>query len=261
MNVMNLRSLLAHPLTVGMDLDDPSTTRLRREVIASKPLLKAIYDEWYGMLAAALPPGEGPVLELGSGAGYCDRYIPGLITSEVFHCPGVQLQLDAQQMPFQAGSLRAIVFTGVLHHIPNVRCFLSEASRCLRIGGKVLMIEPWVTPWSRIVYTYLHHEPFDAEVKDWSFSSSGPLSDANIAIPWMVFKRDRQTFESEFPELRILEIKPFLPFRYVVSGGLALRNIVPGFTSPLWVGLERIVEPWMQRLGMYAFISLVREER
>ena len=146
------------------------------------------------------------------------------------------------------------MFTGVLHHIPNVRRFLSEASRCLRIGGKVLMIEPWVTPWSRIVYTYLHHEPFDAEVKDWSFSSSGPLSDANIAIPWMVFKRDRQTFESEFPELRILEIKPFLPFRYVVSGGLALRNIVPGFTNPLWIGLERIVEPWMQRLGMYAFI-------
>lgn len=120
------------------------------------------------------------------------------------------------------------------------------------------MVEPWVTPWSRFVYTYLHHEPFDTEATDWSFPSSGPLSDANIAIPWMVFKRDRAIFESEYPELCIEEIRPFLPFRYVISGGLALRNLVPAFTNPLWIGLERIVEPWMQQLGMYAFIALRR---
>jgi len=261
MSLGPVRRLLAHPLTVGMDLDDPTTTELRRKVISSKPLLKAIYDEWYGMLAAGLPPGGAPVLELGSGGGYCDRYIPGLITSEVFHCPGVHLQLDAQQMPFPTGSLRAIVFTGVMHHIPNVRRFLTEASRCLQVGGKIVMIEPWVTPWSHYVYTYLHHEPFDTETPDWSFQSSGPLSDANIAIPWIVFKRDRRIFESEFPELRVEEIRPFLPFRYVISGGLALRNIVPAFTNPLWIGLERLVAPWMSSLGMYAFISLLRQER
>jgi len=32
-------------MTAGMDLDDPATTELRKQVIASKPLLKAIYDE------------------------------------------------------------------------------------------------------------------------------------------------------------------------------------------------------------------------
>ena len=175
MSIALLRRLLAHPFTAGMDLDDPATTELRKQVISSKPLLKAIYDEWYSMLAAGLPSGEGPVLELGSGAGYCERYIPGLITSELLDCPTVQLRLDAQQMPFRDGSLRAIVFTGVLHHIPNVRRFFWEATRCLRHGGKVLMIEPWVTAWSRFAYKYLHHEPFAPEAEDWSFPSSGPL--------------------------------------------------------------------------------------
>jgi SAM-dependent methyltransferase len=261
MSVHGIRRLLAHPLTVGLDLDDPTTTELRKQVISSKPLLKSIYDDWYQMLNTGLPPGDGPVLELGSGAGYCDRVIPNLITSEIFSCPGVRLQLDAQQMPFPEASLRAIVFTGVMHHIPNVRRFLTEASRCLQVGGKIIMIEPWVTPWSRFVYTYLHHEPFDTEAKDWAFPSSGPLSDANIAIPWMVFKRDRSVFESEYPELSIEEIRPFLPFRYVLSGGLALRNVVPGFTNPLWIRLERIVEPWMESLAMYAFISVARRDR
>src|SRR5262249_31802772 len=38
-----------------------------------------------------------------------------------------------------------------------------QATRCVRSGGVVAMIEPWVTPWSRFVYTRLHHEPFQPE--------------------------------------------------------------------------------------------------
>jgi len=162
-----LRRLLAHPLTAGLHLDDPATTELRRQIILSKPFLKAIYDEWYSVLASELPPGEGAVLELGSGAGYCDHFIPDLITSEVFPCPTVRLVADAHQMPFRDGSLRAIVFTDVLHHMADVRRFFAEATRCLRGGGKVLMIEPWVSAWSRFVYPVLHHERFCPDAEDW----------------------------------------------------------------------------------------------
>jgi SAM-dependent methyltransferase len=253
-----LRRLLAHPLTAGLDLDDPGTTALRKQVITSKPFLKAIYNEWYSMLAAEVPRGEGAVLELGSGGGYCDRYIPGLITSEMFYCPTVQLAVDAQQMPFRDGSLRAIVFTNVAHHVPNLSHFFAEASRCLRTGGKVLMIEPWVTSWSRFVYRHFHHEPFCPDARDWRFPSGGPLSSANGAIPWIVFVRDRHRFESEFPHLVIAQIRPFLPFRYLVSGGVAMRSLMPGFTHPLWARLEAMLEPCMSSLAMFAFVALRR---
>jgi SAM-dependent methyltransferase len=241
-----------------MPIDDPATTELRKQIISSKPFLKAIYDEWYRTLAAELPPGDGGVSELGSGAGFCDRYIEGLITSKIFYCPTVQLVVDGRRMPFGDGSLRAIVFTDVLHHMPDVRQFLTEASRCLRPGGKILMIEPWVTGWSRFVFKYFHHEPFSPEAHDWSFPSTGPLSGANGAIPWIVFVRDREKFESEFPDLGIERIRPFLPFRYLVSGGVSMRNLMPGFTHPLWVRLERMLEPQMSRLAMFAFVSVYR---
>lgn len=253
-----LRRLLAHPLTAGLQLDDPATTDRRRRIVSSKPFLRAIYDEWYSILASQLPPGEGAVLELGSGAGYCDRFIPGLITSEVFDCATVQLLVDAQQMPFGDGSLRAIVFTDVMHHMTDVRRFFWEASRCLRKGGKVLMIEPWVTAWSQFVYRHLHHEPFSPEAQDWSFESTGSLSGANVAIPWIVFVRDRSKFESEFPELAIDKIRPFLPFRYLVSGGISMRSLMPSFTHSAWARLEAILEPHMSSLAMFAFISLYR---
>jgi len=251
-----LRHWLAHPLTAGLRLDDPATTALRKQVISTKPFLRAIYDEWYSILAAEMPPGEGAVLELGSGAGYCDRYISRLITSEVFYCPTVQLAVDAQHIPFRDGSLRAIVFTNVAHHVPDLARFFGEASRCLRQGGKVLMIEPWVTPWSRFVYQHLHHEPFCPEARDWSFPASGPLSSANGAIPWIVFRRDRHKFESEFPQLVIEQIRPFLPFRYLLSGGVAMRSLMPGFTHSWWWRLERMLEPCMSSLAMFAFIAL-----
>ena len=118
-----LRSLLVHPLTAGMQVDDPATTELRQRIISSKPFLRAIYDEWYTILAKELPPGNGDVLELGSGAGFCGQYIDGLITSEVFRCPTAQLVVDARHIPFPDDSLRAIVFTDVLHHMPDVRQF------------------------------------------------------------------------------------------------------------------------------------------
>jgi SAM-dependent methyltransferase len=241
-----------------MTIDDPATTALRKQIISSKPFLKAIYDEWYASLAAEVPEGREGVLELGSGAGFCDEYISGLITSEVFHCSTVQMAVDAQQLPFRDQSLRAIVFTDVLHHLPNVRAFFAEATRCLKPGGKILMIEPWTTSWSRFVYTRLHHEPFRPEAREWSFPTTGPLSGANGALPWIVFVRDRRKFESEFPELVVERISPFLPFRYLLSGGVSMRSVMPGFAHPFWAWFERTLQPQMPRLAMFAFIAIRR---
>jgi SAM-dependent methyltransferase len=253
-----LRRLLAHPLTASLAVDDPRTTELRKQIIVSKPILKAIYDQWYKMLAHELPPGDGHVLEIGSGGGYCADFIPGLITSEVFTSTGVQIVADAQRMPFADESLRAIVMTDVLHHMPNVRRFFSESSRCLRPGGKIVMIEPWVTWWSRIIYAYLHAEPFCPDSPDWTFAPSGPLSGANSALPWIIFVRDRGQFVSEFPEFSIEQIRPFLPFRYLLSGGVGARSLMPGFTNSAWAALEQLLESQMSRLGTFALIVVER---
>jgi SAM-dependent methyltransferase len=251
-----LHRLLAHPLTASLKLDSPETTKLRKQVIQSKPFLKAIYDEWYAVLTREVPPGEGGVLELGSGAGYCNKFIPGLITSELFECPGISLVADAQRLPLAAKSLRAIIMADVLHHIPQARLFFAEASRCLRPGGKILMIEPWVSAWSRFVYSRLHHEPFLPGATDWEFNSNGPLSGANTALPWIIFQRDRGEFEKEFPEFSIEKINPFMPFRYIVSGGVGMRSLMPGFTHPAWAALERALKFEMRHLGMFAFVEL-----
>jgi len=249
-----LRRLLAHPLTASLAVDDPATTELRKQIIVTKPFLKAIYDEWYGMLAGEVPGGPGLAVEFGSGAGHAGEFIGGLITTETFWAAGMQLASSAQAMPFKDGALRAIVMTNVMHHLPRVRLFFAEATRCLRRGGKVMMIEPWVTPWSRVIYKRLHEEPFDPEAREWEFAGRGPLSSANIALPWMVFSRDAEKFQGEFPELKIERIQPLMPFRYLVSGGVGMRSLMPGFTYGAW----RAVDEMMRGQGMFALLVLNR---
>lgn len=255
-----LRRALAHPLTIDADihLDNPETTNLHRTIIQSKPFLKSIYEEWYRLLAQWLPGGCAPVVELGSGAGFAEEFLPGLITSEVCFFPSVHIIFDGQAMPFRDARLRGVTMVNVLHHVPDVRRLFEEASRCLKPGGRVVAIEPWVSSWSRLVYTRLHHEPFDACSEEWAFPKGGRLSAANGALPWIVFERDRQRWEAEFPDLQVKLIRRIMPFRYLVSGGIATRNLMPSFFFPFWRGVERLLDPFMSRVAMFALIVIER---
>jgi len=74
----------------------------------------------------------------------------------------------------------------------------------------------------------------------------------------MVFVKDLGKFKQEFPNLEMEKIRPFLPFRYLVSGGVSMRSLMPGFTHSLWARLERMLEAQMSSLAMFAFISVPR---
>jgi SAM-dependent methyltransferase len=253
-----LQAWLSHPLTRGLDIDDPRTTHLRLQIIQEKIFLRQIYEEWYRTIVGSLPNGKGAVLELGSGGGFMSDFVPDLITSELFYCPNIRAVLNGSCLPLVDNSLRGILMTNVLHHLPQPRLFFSEATRCVRSGGVVAMIEPWVTAWSRFVYTRLHHEPFNPETPSWELSTSGPLSGANGALPWIIFARDRVKFEREFPQWRIELIKPIMPFRYLLSGGVSLRSLAPGWSFRLCQQVENAFDCWRNQLAMFSQIVLRR---
>lgn len=253
-----MKHWLEHPLTCGIPIDDLRATSLRRRIIREKNFLRRLYREWYEQIARAMPPGHGAMLELGSGAGFLYEYLPEVITSEVFYCDGIRIVIDGQRLPFADSCLRAIVMVDVFHHLPAVRRFLQDAARCVRPAGKIIMIEPWVTPWSKWVYRHLHHEPFIPEATHWEFASGGPLSGANGALPWIVFSRDSVQFLKEFPEWRIEEIRLTMPFAYLLSGGVSLRSFFPGMFYGLIRFMEHLLTPYLPRLAMFAQITLQR---
>ena len=230
-------------------LDDPETTSARRALLRQSGYLHELYLCWYRLLMHQLPPVPGQVLELGSGGGFLDDCVPDLRTSDVMPIPGVELVVDARSLPFANASLRAIVGTNVLHHVPEISRFFTEAARTLAPGGRLVFIEPWPTALSRPVFQFLHHEPFDQK-RDWSIPAGGPLTAANGALPWIVFERDRAEFERRFPRLLVVSIDTLMPFSYLLSGGI-------GRSWPLPAGLFKLIERFERPfscLGLFACI-------
>lgn len=252
-----LRNILSHPLTRDLDLDSPETTELRRQIIQSKPFLKKIYEEWYDMLISRFPDGNlKRVFEIGSGAGFLGQVAPDVISSDLLHIAGVDLVMDAQCIPAADEGLHGLLMVNVLHHIPDTRSLFREASRSLEVGGMIVMIEPWLTTWSRMVYTKLHHEPLDDQAAEWKIQGEGPLSGANSALPWIVFHRDLARFQRDFPEWEVREVRPFMPLRYLLSGGISLRNLMPGFSFGFWRLIETLLTPLNHHISMFAIITL-----
>ena len=255
----SLYRLFTDPSGRNIDLDAPENTLLRTQIIRNKAFLRQFYEDCYISIAELLPGKiSGPVVELGSGGGFLKDYIPDLVTSEILAIPTVDIQFDGQAMPFGAASVRAVVMLDVFHHIPRPATLLAQAAEIMKPGGRLIMIEPWVTAWSRFVYGYLHHEPFEPEVKDWHFQKGGPLTGANQALPWIVFDRDRQEFEDRFPEWHVKKISLHTPFCYLLSGGLTFKSILPAALYPLCRRFERWLQPFNRRLSMFATIVLRR---
>jgi SAM-dependent methyltransferase len=252
------------------DFDDPATTLLHAKIIQKKLFLKNIYIDFYKQFKKAIPDYEKKfIVELGSGGGFIKEVMPGVITSDILKLPNFDKVFSVSNMPFENESVDAFVMIDVLHHVTEPRAFFKEALRCLKVGGKTIMIEPANTLWSRFIYKNFHHELFNPQarlvsaklraVAGWELQEAGPLSHGNGALPWIIFIRDRKIFEEEFPTLQIVSIHNHTPLRYLLSGGLTLRQLVPSFTYLAFKVIEYIFSPLDNLLGMFQTIELQKQ--
>jgi len=242
------------------DLDAPEASEEHARLIREKPLLKKIYRDHYKFFARELRgTPAGAKVELGSGGGFVRDLIPNMICSDVVRLSSTQMTFSALELPFCGDSLGALCMINVLHHLPRVRNFFSESVRCLAPGGKLIMIEPANTLLSRFIFSNFHHEPFDPEQAEWEFPSTGRMSSANDALPWIIFSRDRLKFEREFPRLHIARAEPIHPFRYLISGGLTLPSLLPAALYPMITGAEWLASPLHAWLGMFMRIVVVKK--
>jgi SAM-dependent methyltransferase len=224
-----IKRLLAEPRARGLDLESAAATAAHARLIREKPFLRRLYERYYAEFARAdRNAPRGARVELGSGGGFLDRIVPGLVRLDVRPGADVDVVASALALPFAGGSIGALFMLNVLHHLPDVATFFAELGRALAPGGRVVMVEPYVSPLSRVVYGRAHHEPFDPEQAEWRFAGGGAMTAANDALPWIVFERDRARFEAEFPQLEIVRVAPHTISLYALSGGLSYRSLAPG---------------------------------
>ena len=123
------------------------------------------YSQCYSFVRENLPGKQDCVIEIGSGGGFLKKIVPQVLTSDIIFYNDIDIIIDAHSLPHADNSLDGIVLINSFHHLSNVENFLGEALRCLRKGGRVIMVEPYPGCIGYPIYRFLHHEDIDLKTK------------------------------------------------------------------------------------------------
>jgi SAM-dependent methyltransferase len=230
-----------------------------RIVWEDKPALRAIYHANYKEILARCRPGQ--TLEIGAGSGNLKNFMPAVISTDILPAPWLDALADAHHLPFGAASFDNIAMFDVLHHLERPRMFFQEAERVLRPRGRIVMMEPAITPLSGLFYRNFHPEPVIMSADPLLGGPLDPMRDAfeaNQAIPTLLFSRQKLRFATEFPALLLLESRRLDLFSYPLSGGFRRWSLLPTGLVQALLRIERWLEPilgWFMAFRMIVVIE------
>jgi SAM-dependent methyltransferase len=235
--------------TVAIDTQAHEQLLRHRRVWEQKPILRRVYnDEFFARLLASRKP-DGLSVEVGAGPGFFKQFAPDILSTDLIWCPWLDAIADAQQLPFRSNSVANVFGLDMLHHLATPMTFLSEVSRILIPGGRLILVEPWITPFSYFIFRFLHQERCDLSETPWVVNPSKEALeklafDGNQAIPYLLFgpKRRSSTLDS-LPELKLKTLEPFCLFAYLLSGGFKSINLLPESLYPALSRIERATSP------------------
>ena len=256
---------LYEPRVRGIDLDNDRLPDIYAAIMKDKRLLRSAFETFYRDMAALCDrflSASGIEIELGSGAGFFKNLRPGLVTSDVRKGPNIDLVLDAQNMALPDESVRSIYAINVFHHLTNPDLFFVELCRVLRPGGGCILMEPHSGLWSALLHRHLSDERFDVTAPSWNNSDiKGPLSEAaNQALAHIVFERDLGQFKEKYGDRIEIVHRGYClnALRYMFSGGLNYRQLLPSACEPILKALESIGRPLARLWTIQGVIVLRR---
>lgn len=239
--------------------NDREITLLNQEIMQKKPVLKKLWTSWY-QEALSFIKLDGPTVEIGTGGGFFKEFFPQAITSDILHIPGIDLVFNALEMPFKDRSIRTIVLTGVLHHIHKPFVFFKECERVLKEGGRIIINDPYVSPFSYVIFKWVHFENCDYS-NQLEFEKGQPLMDCNLALTTIIFKKRLSDFKNAFPRLQVIHTDCNTFFIYMLSGGFSYPALIPSELFNMFMWLEKALRPLRKALASNFFIVIEKKER
>lgn len=248
---------------VNMNADGDDRIRAHHEILQKKPKLQRVFAENFSHMASLANrffETDGLKIELGSGAVSMKNTMADVQTSDIVASAYNDLTLDAQNMALHDDTVAMFFAQNVFHHFNDPERFFDELMRVLKPGGGVIMLEPYHGPLAGFIYrNYIPGETFDKHQPEWTSSHDGPMIGANQALSYIVFKRDKAKFNELYPDLEIVFTgiqNNYL--RYILSGGLNFRKLVPDALDPLLRFFETLLKPLNSFFGIHYVIVLKR---
>lgn len=261
------KKIWAYSLARNIDIDSKEAVAIHKCIIKRKPLLTkhyAVIYQYFKKIEDSLSHLDFPSLEIGSGGGFLKEFLPAVITSDVIEAEGIDRIENAVSFSFPDNSLKAVYCNGVLHHIENPGKCIEEIQRILVPNGVFVCCEPSSALFGYFMNKYFHDEYTNKYVKEWEIKKTDNrrrLSEANMALPYIMFKRDINLFRKEFPYLKIRSIAYCDFLRSTLSGGLSYRPFIPRILYKAVDFIEMISKPLMPVLGMDMIVVIQKTEK
>ncbi|MHC8508142.1 MAG: class I SAM-dependent methyltransferase [Rhodospirillales bacterium] len=232
-----------------------------RIIWSQKPVLREIYTDYYRRIAKACVP--GPVLEIGGGSGNFKAFMDEVVSTDITPSPWLDAACDAHRLPFKDGAFANIIMIDVLHHMERPAAFFAEARRTLKPGGRIVMIEPAITPVSYPFYAWLHPEPVDMKQDLTREPASAPGRardpfDANQAVPTLIFHESAgAVLAHTAPGFRLVDRRRLSFWAYPLSGGFRPWSLLGARPARWLLKTERALEPLLGRLAAFRLMAVL----
>jgi predicted SAM-dependent methyltransferase len=261
---ITLRNYLRDPRLRSVDVNSADLISMHRRILEEKPMMKKVFSEFYDLcidLDTKYFSGEGKRVEIGAGSSFFKKRYPEVISTDIKPGDGLDMVVDAQRMLFEDASVRAIYGIHCFHHLPRPTQFLNELERVLVPGGGCVLIDPYFGFVANRFYRVLcDTETFNPNQPYWENESLGYMANANQALSYIIFKRDRGDFQRMFPQLELVMGRPLNNYlRYLLSGGVNFRQLVPDWTTPAIKALETLLIPLNRILALHHVLVIRRK--
>lgn len=262
---MNILELLLEPNLRGVDLQGFDRIALHADTLARKRLIREVFKEFYDTSMALDRKYFGDVtghrIELGAGTSFFKKCYSSVISTDVQPAPHLDKVIDAHEMDLEDQSVRTLFCINCFHHFSPQK-FFGEVVRVVKPGGGCVIIDPYFGLFAQVLYKRLFRsESYDRDTPNWSYCVNPVTREKlpNQALSYLVFFRDRTEFTRMFPELEMV-YTAILPnyLRYLLSGGLNFRQVIPSFLAPLLRKVELASSQLTRVLGLHHVVVIRR---
>lgn len=221
-----------------------------RQEYSRRPALQAVYQHWANRIQQCLSSVKGKSIELGCGCGALSHYLD-ITKTDIYKHNWVDEVVDACDMPYEDGECANLVAIDMLHHLPEPCRFLNEVNRVLTDGGRLVMLEPYISFFSHFIYRFIHHEPLDKNASPFERvtlldKESGEA--CNEAMPTLLFVRHQEELRQRWPQLLITLLEFSDALVYPLTGGFSHHSWLPAS----WIGsLMKFEDKLLKKTGRF----------
>ncbi|MDA3008649.1 MAG: methyltransferase domain-containing protein [Actinomycetota bacterium] len=224
----------------------------QRENILNNSGLRSYFSFLYEIVNQELEKFDS-ILEVGAGAAISEIFLKQrMVRTDIlpFNEFDVMGHCSMENLPFKESQFDAVLAFDSIHHLEKPSKAILELLRVTREGGKIILVEPFVSPLSYLPYKMFHHED-----TSWDFREKGSieLSLRNLnpemgdqGVSRFIINQLSNWRTTNLPKLTV-STTYLSPFSFYATGGVSRPLNTPKIFVNSLIQVEKLIPNFIMK--------------